>query len=178
MVAEFELELRTDRLHLIAATGAISRLAASDRDGLAKVLNACVPSDWPPELLADHLDEFATTLEQKPDQVGLHMWFWIRDDGVGDRVLIGNGGGGGKVDDRGALAIGYAVLDAFQKLGYATEAMSVITGWMQRQPDVRILTADTCPHLKPSIRVMEKLGMTYEGAGPEAGTIRYVRTIG
>ncbi len=66
-------------------------------------------------------------------------------------------------------------LDAFQKSGYVTEAMTAMTGWMQRQSGVRILTSDTCPHLKPSIRVMEKPGTMYEGAGPETGTIRYVR---
>lgn len=170
-----ELQLRTSRLHLIAANAPVSRAAATDRGKLAEILDARIPDAWPPELLADHLEEFAEMFAKNPDRAGMSMWYWIRDDATaGDRVLIGNGGGGGTADDHGSLAIGYAVLDEFQRQGYATEAMRAIVDWMFDQPGVQMLTADTYPHLKPSIRVMEKLGMTFEGPGPEEGTIRYI----
>ncbi len=173
---DFELALRTQRLHLIAATGPLARAAATGHAALSEALDAIVPTEWPPPLLADHVEEFAINLEQHPEQVGLSMWYFVRDDAsVGERVLIGSGGAGGVVDADGTLAIGYAVLDAFQRQGYATEAMSAIADWMFARREVERLTADTYPHLTPSIRVMEKLGMRLLGDGPEAGTIRYVR---
>ena len=65
------------------------------------------------------------------------------------------------------------ILDEFQNLGYATEAVMALIKWGFQHPSVQMITAETFPSLYPSIRVMEKCGLSFMGAGSEEGTLRY-----
>jgi ribosomal-protein-alanine N-acetyltransferase len=65
------------------------------------------------------------------------------------------------------------ILDQFQNRGYATEAMLALMARVFEDPRVTSITAETLPDLKPSIRIMEKCGMSFVGPGSEPGVIRY-----
>src|SRR3954471_300886 len=106
--------IETTRLKLIPATVALARAEIGDRREFARLLEASVPDNWPPETAADALPLFLSWLEAAPDRGG---WFGgyapaHRDDnGVNDvspPVLVGGGGFMGPPRD-GAARIGYSV---------------------------------------------------------------------
>jgi len=71
------------------------------------------------------------------------------------------------------VEIGYSVLPSFRVQGYATEAVERLVWWAFSHHHVVEVVAETLPHLRQSIRVMEKNGFTFQGPGSEHGVIRY-----
>ena len=71
------------------------------------------------------------------------------------------------------MEVGYSLLEAFQKRGFATEAMRALIDRAFSMPDVNMVIAQTLPELTPSIRVLERLGFRFAGLGAEEGAIRY-----
>jgi len=76
-------------------------------------------------------------------------------------------------DESGSVEISYSILDCYQRLGFATEAVASLVGWAFSHYNVNEVCAETMPHLTQSIRVLEKNGFEYSGAGSEAGVVRY-----
>jgi len=163
--------IRTHRLELVAADAMLARAGAHDRAELSRRLEATVPDGWPPELFADGEADFARKLEADPQLEGWMSWYVVR---VGRaRTLVGVCGLGGPPDERGEVTLGYAVLDAFQKKGYATEAAGALIDWAFEDPRTRAITAQTHEHLAASIRVLEKNGLTLAARGPEPGLLTF-----
>lgn len=72
------------------------------------------------------------------------------------------------------------MLETDQRNGYCTEAVRALISWAFAHPEVRMIIGHTLEELTPSIRVMEKCGFTFAGAGAiEDGmqTIRYELTV-
>jgi RimJ/RimL family protein N-acetyltransferase len=65
------------------------------------------------------------------------------------------------------------VLRSFRVQGYATEAVARLVVWAFSHQNVVEVTAETLPHLRQSIRVMEKNGFAFRGPGSEHGVVRY-----
>jgi RimJ/RimL family protein N-acetyltransferase len=164
------IRLRTARLDLVRADAAMLRDDARNRDDLARRLNAMIPSDWPPELFSNHQEMFADKLDSGVWTAFMAPWYWILDDGA-TRTLIGSGGVFPSTAP-GDVLCGYAIVPSFHGRGFATEAMRALLAWAFEQPGVERIVADTFPHLRPSIRVMEKLGMTPMGPGDDPGAER------
>jgi RimJ/RimL family protein N-acetyltransferase len=163
------MKLSTDRLELIAATPELLRAELESPVHLAALLGVAAPAVWPPPLNTRATVEYTLDfLEGGPERAGWMAWYFVRKAG---RVLIGQGGYCGSPAD-GAVEIGYSVLEAHQKQGYATEAARAL---VERafSLGVRTVTAQTMPELPPSIRVLERLGFRQVGAGSEAGAIRF-----
>lgn len=176
-----QIALATRRLELIPAT---LPMLASERNRdyaeLGRLTGAEVPPDWPPPLLdEDALDAFINL-----GTAGLDRWFcswyWIRTGALpAERTLIGSGGTVSAAE-AGDVLIGYSVLDTFQGQGYATEAVESIIQAVFADRDGRRILATTYPHLKASIRVLEKCrfvpaGECHGRAGLEEGTLLFVR---
>jgi RimJ/RimL family protein N-acetyltransferase len=154
---------------------ALARAELEDRERFAKLLSAQVPPTWPPPLNdTNSMKFFLRYLEQNPDSTGWANWYFVlHQDETADRIVIGNGGFKGKPAADGMVEIGYSIIETFHCRGYATEAVSGLIRWAFSHAEVSRVTAETFPSIKPSIRVMEKNGLTYVGAGSEEGTIRY-----
>jgi [ribosomal protein S5]-alanine N-acetyltransferase len=61
------------------------------------------------------------------------------------------------------VAIGYVLAGSYWSKGYITEAALTVTNWLLKQPDIYRVFA-TCDVENPaSARVMEKVGMKFEG---------------
>lgn len=73
------------------------------------------------------------------------------------------------------VEVGYSIMPAFQRLGLASEAVAALIDWAFSDPGVQLVTAETLPSLPASIRVLEKNGFQFLGAGSEEGVIRYGR---
>lgn len=165
------LAIETERLRLVAATKDLSTAAITDIALFSKLLNARITDEWPPELLSDAQDYFSEMLTQNPSSTGWWIWYVILKAGCD--VLIGNLCFKGPPSDQGKVEIGYAILPEFEKNGFATEAVRALISWAFSNQQVTSISAETFPNLPVSIKVMEKIGMSFAGNGSEEGTIRY-----
>jgi [ribosomal protein S5]-alanine N-acetyltransferase len=166
--------LRTDRLELIAATPESLRAELEGRPRLAALLRVAVPEVWPPPLNSvETVQHTLRFLEGGPDRIGWMSWYFVRKEG---RVLVGQGGFCG-LPEFGVVEVGYSLLGAHQKRGYATEAVRGLIEHAISVAEVHTITAQTLPELTPSIRVLERLGFRFVGGGGEPGAIRYSLTV-
>jgi RimJ/RimL family protein N-acetyltransferase len=171
-------DIQTARLDLVAITPEAirceSRASANFRADLECILQAEVPEAWPVEHWDPHVLEFLSNLySENPSVIGWTRYVTLRDETTNRRILIGTFGSMHPGDNSRQIEVGYSILRAFQSRGYATEAMSAMLSWIRSFFPVRCFVAQTFPHLKPSIRVLEKSGFEYVGAGFEEGTILY-----
>ena len=92
---------------------------------------------------------------------------------VVDGELIGECGWFGAPDDNGVVEIGYGLAGPARGRGLGTEAVGVLTTWVEQQPGVRRISADALVGNAPSRRVLERLGFRPEAEHPPYVT--YVR---
>jgi len=164
--------IESKRLRLIAATG---ELVDSDLEGkgkLAGALGVVVPENWPPELYDRNAMNFAATQLKDPAEQRWSFWYLVHTQSDPEE-LLGICGFKGRPNQAGSVEIGYSVLSQFRNSGYATEAASRLVEWAFGHPNVTEICAETLPHLKESIRVLEKNGFSFTGQGSEHGVIRY-----
>jgi RimJ/RimL family protein N-acetyltransferase len=168
-----DLSIETARLQLVAATEELVRAEIEDRATFSALLQAQVPTTWPPQFNDTHTQTFTLQkLTAHPEQVGWWTWYFILQGNTdADRVLIGNGGFKGCPTD-GSVEVGYSILQQFQNAGFGSEATAGLVDWAFGQ-QVDCVLAETLPELGASIRVLEKNGFLYIGAGSEEGVIRY-----
>ena len=166
--------LTTARLELVAATPELLRAELDGPACLATLLGVATPPDWPPPLNSvETLHYTLRFLEDAPEHAGWMSWYFI---GKEERVLVGQGGYAG-LPAGGSVEVGYSLVPAHQKRGYATEAVRALIDRAAARPDVRTITAQTLPELTASIRVLERLGFRFAGAGAEPGAIRYTLSL-
>ena len=169
------MKIRTRRLELLAATADLVRAEIYDRAEFGRRLGARVPEGWPPPLNDDQSMQWTLKLlVSNPGAEGFAAWYLaLPDPRTGEKELIGNAGFKGKPTADGTVEIGYSVMEDRQKNGYGTEAARALIAWAFVHPEVHRVTAETYPHLRPSLRVMERNGMKFLGPGSEEGVIRY-----
>jgi [ribosomal protein S5]-alanine N-acetyltransferase len=162
--------LQTARLEIVAATALTAHADISDGKLFSSLLNARIPQDWPPAEFKDAQSIFARYLDRSPELEGWLHWYWILRS---ERILIGNGGFGGRPDAHGKIEIGFSVVDSHHGQGYGTEAVSALLTWATAQPDVRKIVAATMIDNHGSRRVLQKCGFRSQPAAEDAGTIEY-----
>ena len=172
--------LTTPRLTCVAGVYVVLHAALASPLVLAHTLNAIVPDAWPPEHIDDDAIRWMLKLsDQMPADCFWGMYFIVLQEpfNAPELTLIGTCGYKGLPDKTGQVEIGYSVLGAFQRCGYASEAaMALIKNAYEN--GAKNVIAETLPHLTPSRRVMEKCGMVFVGDGAEAGVIRYEHVRG
>jgi RimJ/RimL family protein N-acetyltransferase len=168
------LRLRTPRLELAAATLEMAEAEIGDRAELARLLEASVPPEWPPETAADALPLFLAWLRDHPEWHGWLAWYAVRVRG-GGRVLVGGCGFLGAPDAEGAVEMGYSVLPAFQKQGIATEMIGALVPWAFSADAVSRIEAETADDNAASRAVLARAGFVENGPGREPGSTRFRR---
>ena len=147
-------------------------------DELARLLDAKVPVDWPPDL-GDAAAVFfiKDRLEEGPEQVGWWCWYFVQVEKTsGERILIGNGGFKGRPTQDGTVEIGYSMLPRFRNRGYTTEAVTQLVAWAFEHSEVERVFADTAGDNTASQRVLEKAGFVNVGEDSEQGLKRFETT--
>jgi RimJ/RimL family protein N-acetyltransferase len=119
------------------------------------------------------MEYFAKRLEEDPEVIGWWAWYIVLNLENKERVLIGSAGFSGYPSEDGTLLMGYSILDAYQRYGYATEAVKGLISWAFEHPNVMCITAETFPDHAASLRVMEKNNMEFIGEGSEPGLVKY-----
>lgn len=163
--------INTERMSLVPATVRLYLLELHDRPAFASNLNARIPEEWPPDQITPEvIEEFIGRMQAKDRKIW--NFYWLLHQKVSEQpVLIGSGGF--IVHENGSIEIGYSVLSDYQNKGYATEAVRSMLEWALSSLKKDCIIANTYPHLKASIRVLEKNGFLFKGNGPEEGTITY-----
>ena len=159
------------RLNLVAASPDLIRKDIGGRESLSEALDVNVPESWPPDLYGPQAMQFALTQLGEISEQGWSFWYLLTAGDAGD--LVGLCGFKGRPDEAGSVEISYSILNCFQRDGYATEAVARLVAWAFSHHDVNEVCAETLPHLTQSIRVLEKNGFEFTGAGSETGVIRY-----
>lgn len=155
---------------LVAASHRLVRADLSGREALAEMLEANVPDNWPPELYDRPAMEYALRDLEDSNIQGWSFWYLVLTD---SNELAGICGFKGRPNREGSVEIGYSILSQHRGNGLATEATMRLIAWAFTHRKVVEVCAETLPHLKSSIRVLEKNGMEFTGTGSEHGVIRY-----
>ena len=164
--------IESRRMTLVAATAELVAADLAGREAFRDAIGAEVPDNWPPELYESTAMRVAQDQLQDPAEHGWSIWYLLsRKQEV--RQVMGISGFRGKPDEAGSVEIGYSVLRQFHARGYATEAVARLVTWAFSHQNVTEVTAETLPHLKQSIRVMEKNGLIFAGPGSEYGVVKY-----
>jgi RimJ/RimL family protein N-acetyltransferase len=164
--------LRSERLTLVAATAGLVGADLAGADALAGALEAEVTAEWPPELFSSAAMRLILAQLEDPAEQGWSAWYLLsREQGVD--TLVGLCQFKGRPDHAGAVEIAYSVLPAFRDHGYATEAVARLVEWAFGHRNVTGIVAETLPHNRRSIRIMEKNGFVFTGPGSEQGIVRY-----
>ncbi|MCW8926086.1 MAG: GNAT family N-acetyltransferase [Xanthomonadales bacterium] len=163
--------IQSPQLSLYSATADLIAKDIEGREALAAALGVHVPESWPPDLYGPGAMRFALAqLSEAPEQ-GWSFWYLAtREEPV---ELAGLCGFKGRPDAAGSVEIGYSILGCYQRRGFATEAVGRLLGWAFSHHNVNEVCAETLPHLRQSIRVLEKNGFRRAGAGSEKGVIRF-----
>jgi RimJ/RimL family protein N-acetyltransferase len=137
--------------------------------GLAELLDAVAPADWPPE---HHDGETLRFWSDQLSRTGAAGWWLhylvLRDADL--RTLVGTASYKGPPVDR-TVEIGYSIVPSWQRRGLATEASRALIEAAWRR-GAEVVVAHTLPHLTPSIRVLEKLGFA-ASESPEPGVLAF-----
>ena len=160
------------RLTLVAATRDLVSADLAGRQEFAAAIGAEIPDEWPPELYESPSMRLALSQLGDPSEHGWSLWYLLTKRHDSPKV-IGICGFKGKPNCLGSVEISYSVLRSWRIQGYATEAVARLVTWAFSHQNVVEVTAETLPHLRQSIRVVQKNGFSLQGVGSEYGVVRY-----
>ncbi len=160
--------IETARLAILPVTTRHVAAFFRSRAELASLLGVAVPGDWPvcPESMEYWRDK-ADRLEKEADWAN---YFYIHKR---DGKVVGDGGFKGPPNAEGVVEMGYALIPEYRRLGLATEGAKALMDWAFGHPEVNYVTAETLPGGQDSMRVLEKLGLAFQGTGfdPDEGKV-------
>jgi RimJ/RimL family protein N-acetyltransferase len=167
--------LRTSRLDLVSCTVELLRAEGDDRGRFAELLEARVPDEWPPDLYDDGARLWSLSRLELTSEVEGWLTYYVvvRSHGSRARELVGVVGYKGPPTMDGTVEVGYSVMEAQRRRGYASEAVAALVARSFEFPHVVRVIADTFPDLTASILVLERNGFTVSGEGSEEGSIRF-----
>jgi [ribosomal protein S5]-alanine N-acetyltransferase len=151
--------IQTARLTILPVTLDLARAAGQDRAEFARLLDARVPDDWPTADFASWLPILARQLEQTPE---LGQWVRLAIQ-TSERQLIGDMGFHGPPDEQGTVEIGYSIVAASRRQGYASEGVRALITWAFGQLQVQRLVARCAPDNSASMRILEQAGLRQVG---------------
>ena len=149
--------MQTERLELRPLPAAAAAARPGDRAAAAKALVAKLHPEWPQ---ADLLDVLPLQAAATPDDERFGIWVLIERE-IG--LVCGDVGFMGRPGADGTIEIGYSVVPACRRLGYATEAAGAMVAWALAQPEVSSIVARCDVDNVASIRVLERLGFVRDG---------------
>jgi len=159
--------LETQRLKLLPFTLELKRATLADRAKLAEMLEVAIPGAWPGADMLEALPFFIEVMEKDP--AGL-VW-----DGIilqkAEQIAIGGIGFHGGPDEVGMVEIGYNIIPAYERQGYATEMARRVIEWAFHTPGIQVITAQCLDDNIGSIRVLEKVGM--RRLAPEGNRLKW-----
>lgn len=155
--------IETARLRLVPCELRHFEAILSDRGRLERMLGAAVLDDsfdFPGVMDIEAMRFMYERLKADPGSPGWGMHLFVH---VEDGVVIGPGGFKGEADESGAVEIGYAVATAYRGIGLATEAAQGLVDHAFARAHIKRVDAHTLAERNASVRVLEKVGMSFAG---------------
>lgn len=159
---------------LIATTRALLDAEEEGGASIAAGLGVAAPVDWPPEHNDPATREWMRELlEDYPAEPGCGTWYIIAQN-----RLVGVCGFKGPPNADGEVVIGYSIVEAEQRKGFAGEAARMLVAVAFRDPRVSVVVAETLPKLVASQKVLHRNGFTHVGGyiHPEEGQVMRFET--
>jgi ribosomal-protein-alanine N-acetyltransferase len=148
----------TPRLELVPLTPPLLRaVTGGDLAEIERQLNAPVGAGWEEGVPAEYrLKQLAADPSEQPWLVRAVV---LRTP----RRVIGSIGFHAPPDDRGRVEIGYDVVAAERRQGYAREAVRALLDWAWGTGEARICVASVSPGNAPSLALVEAFGFRRVG---------------
>jgi ribosomal-protein-alanine N-acetyltransferase len=137
----------------------LERLADGDPGAVATDLDAQLSPEWAAEVRRLAGFRLRQVRESPTDAPWLLRPILLRES----RVAAGYINFHAAPDERGVPEIGYTVLPAYRRRGYATEAVRALFDWAAREHGVRRFRASVSPDNEASLGLIDKLGFTQIG---------------
>ncbi|MCB9834098.1 MAG: GNAT family N-acetyltransferase [Planctomycetes bacterium] len=153
--------IETDRLVLVPCTLEHFEAIEKDPAQLARLVEARIAVGWPN--FPDAILYFREPLRMDPEMAGWGTWLVIEKN---ERVLIGEGGYGGKPGEQGQVEIGYAIVPSHRGRGYASEFAAALVKHAFGDARVRRVEAGTLnegEHAEASASVLRRAGLAPVG---------------
>jgi [ribosomal protein S5]-alanine N-acetyltransferase len=148
----------TERSELVPLAPAILELIErGDAHGAARELDAEVPEGWTETIPARRrLEQLAADPSEQP---------WLVRAAVlrARRQVIGSVGFHGPPDARAHVEIGYDVVPAERRKGFAREAIAGLTAWAFASGKARVCVASVSPRNAASLALVQSLGFRQVG---------------
>jgi RimJ/RimL family protein N-acetyltransferase len=171
------LTISTSQLNLIPASVSMLEAELASPAELAALLAATVPDGWPPgEYDHSAISYFLDRVRENPEAASWYCWYALLRSNEG-RILVGAAGFFGPPDENGRVEIGYSVVSSFAGQGYATEMVQALVQYAVDSGRVKQMIAHTSRDNIGSIRVLEKAGFVFIGAGQEEGVVEYGKDL-
>lgn len=161
--------IRTPRLDLVLMTPQFMRsMRAADWTAASRLLEAGIPGAWRTgnEPWRQWLATRAT--EAEADAAFLPWLPRVQllrpDNGTTGPAVVGEVGFHGPPDETGRVEIGYAVVSAYRRRGFAEEAVRALLASAAREHGVTRFRAGIAPENTPSLNLIRKLGFTQVGS--------------
>lgn len=151
----------SQRLDLVSLSPEIIEALLSGRRENAEALLGCtIAAEWP----RDVERVLRRRLEQMRQDASVQSWLLramvLREAG---RLVIGHINFHGRPDGRGTVEVGYSVLPAYRRQGYAGEAVIALFTWAFREHGINHFAASVRPDNEPSLALVRKLGFRQTG---------------
>jgi ribosomal-protein-alanine N-acetyltransferase len=153
------MQRTTQRIILCAATIELLEAELTSLASLGRLLNATIPSGWPPGEYDRKAQEFfLERMREGFDQpAGWYSWYAIHPN-AGSHTLIGAAGFIGPPDKEGLVQIGFSIHPHWQRLGFATELAAELVAFAFEHDSVRSIIGDTTRRNVASCKSLSRLG--------------------
>lgn len=151
------ISIDTKRLRLVPMTyDFVMKIMENDLSAY-RLIGAVKTETWPECAdIRDILHMIRDSLSHKPKPDGFDSWIFISKE---DHRIVGDGGFKGGPNENGIIDMGYAIVEAQRRKGFAFEAVSALLKWGLSQECVTAVTADCIDSNIPSIKILTRLGM-------------------
>ncbi|MFW0716092.1 GNAT family N-acetyltransferase [Pedobacter sp. N23S346] len=145
--------ISTDRLILIPFTTEIIASITHDEGALLKANKLVYGNGWPDDDAWETLPKIKKSLALVTHPSGFESWLIVKKDGL---VIIGDAGFKGKPSVEGCIDIGYAIIAAERKQGFASETVQALIHWAFDKPEVNSITASCLISNPESRKILQK----------------------
>jgi [ribosomal protein S5]-alanine N-acetyltransferase len=150
--------IETIRLILIPMTLEVTRSLMAGSCKEVEKLGIIISENWPTDDTKDILPIILQSLEESRTPSGFETWMIVKKENM---QVIGDIGFHGKSDEKGEVEVGYGLVEKEKERGNGIgfESLQAIIEWIYPQTSVKAIKADCLIDNKPSIRIVEKVGM-------------------
>ncbi|WP_261132306.1 GNAT family N-acetyltransferase [Bacillus sp. Marseille-Q3570] len=147
--------IETERLRMIDFKLELVNTIVTDKTKLKPHFGIKAHEDWP---MKDYAEILPLKLEELRENPSKAVWSGLIIEKETE-IIVGDMGCKGGPDAEGTVDIGYSIVPEKQGQGFATEMATGLIRWLFLEQKVTQVKADCLKTNRPSIRVLEKIGM-------------------